>query len=42
MLTDEDKTALAESFREAQERVGGDVLQKYEALATELEERWAF
>jgi hemerythrin-like domain-containing protein len=41
MLSDEDKTMLAQSFREAEERVGVDVLHKYESLATELEEKWA-
>ena len=41
VLDDEDKAALAASFKEFNSTLGGRSLEDFERLATELEQKWA-
>lgn len=41
ILDDEDKAALAKSFSETDEALGGRTLEDYERAASALEEKWA-
>lgn len=41
VLEDEDKAALAASFKQADAVLGDRTLQDYERLASEIEEKWA-
>lgn len=41
MLDEEEKTSLMADFRKAESELGADVYEKYERIATELENEWA-
>jgi len=41
LLDEEEKASLMTDFRKAESRLGADVYDKYERIATELEKEWA-
>ncbi|HSB11023.1 MAG TPA: hemerythrin domain-containing protein [Blastocatellia bacterium] len=41
VLDDDEKSALVESFKQADTALGGLTLQDYERMASELEDKWA-